>query len=278
MKQVLFLFFTFFTLFTQAQSEKNGNPNEFDFWLGEWDLYWNDSLKGTNTITKEHNGLVIHESFTDNKTGYKGESWSMYVAKDKKWKQTWVDNGGSYLALEGMYTKTGMVLFSNQVKEGKKIRFRMRFLNIRENSFDWEWSSSTDVEKTWKVLWAIQYKRRNVNAPVDQTYLNQQFANGKNYFLALIKKGPEYDKMDSSTTKKVLGEHLTYLFTLHKQGKLNVFGPVMEDKGELSGISIYNVTNKEEAKELAENDPAVKAGRIIVEIIPWFSIKGYKLE
>jgi len=160
MKRILVILFLL-PLFTQAQSEKNGNVHEFDFWLGEWDLYWNDSLKGTNTITKEHNGLVIHEVFSDSKTGFKGESWSVYVAKDKKWKQTWVDDSGSYIHLEGMYTKTGMVLFSDDVKKGKRVKYCMRFTNIKDNSFDWEWSSMTEGEKDWKILWAIQYKRKS---------------------------------------------------------------------------------------------------------------------
>ena len=38
----------------------------------------------------------------------------------------------------------------------------------------------------------------------------------------------------------------------------------------------YSATlrNPEEAKELAANDSAVKAGRLILEVHPWFAAKG----
>jgi uncharacterized protein YciI len=43
------------------------------------------------------------------------------------------------------------------------------------------------------------------------------------------------------------------------------------------GICIYDVKSLERAKALAEADPAVKAGRLRVEVHPWMSQKGAKL-
>lgn len=50
-------------------------------------------------------------------------------------------------------------------------------------------------------------------------------------------------------------------------------GPIGDDS-DIAGISVYNTATMEEAIKLAEADPAVKAGRLIVEAHPWWLAKG----
>ena len=40
--------------------------------------------------------------------------------------------------------------------------------------------------------------------------------------------------------------------------------------GELRGIYIFNVTSVEEARALTATDPAIKAGRLEMELHPWY--------
>lgn len=56
-------------------------------------------------------------------------------------------------------------------------------------------------------------------------------------------------------------------------GKLVVAGPMM-DNGEVRGIFIFKAGSVDEAKALSAADPAVQSGRLVVEILPWWSIKG----
>ncbi|MDX5438471.1 MAG: YciI family protein, partial [Pontibacter sp.] len=49
------------------------------------------------------------------------------------------------------------------------------------------------------------------------------------------------------------------------------------DNGELRGIFIFDVATLEEAKALTEADPAVKAGKLIMELHPWMSQRGTTL-
>lgn len=275
MKSILFGLLSILSFSASSQSERNAFPTDFDFWLGEWDLYWNDSLKGSNVITKEHNGNVIHENFVDFTTGFKGESWSVCDKNLKKWRQTWVDNNGAYIDLKGGITKVGMVLFSEKFDGKKTIHYRMRFLNITKDSLDWEWSESGDEMKSWTVKWAIQYKRKQP-LPIEK-YVQQELSKGKQYYIALFKKGPKHATMDSVTTKQVIAKHLSHLFSLHRDGKLNIMGPIMDDS-DIAGISIYNVASREEVVQLIESDEAFKSGRITYELYSWFSILGYKLE
>lgn len=135
---------------------------QFDFWLGEWNLTWADSGKGFNKVEKILGGCVIQENFDGlNSTPLKGISVSTYNKNLKKWQQTWVDNSGAYLDFVGEFSEGKMILareFTN--KEGKKIKQRMVWFDIKENSLNWNWESSLDEGKTWKPLWQIHYSRK----------------------------------------------------------------------------------------------------------------------
>lgn len=135
---------------------------QFDFWIGEWDLSWGDSGKGTNIITAELGNCVIEENFTTlGEKPFIGNSVSVYNPRLGKWQQTWVDNNGSYLDFLGEWSDGKMTLSRETVnKEGKLIRQRMVFHDITKKSLIWDWESSEDSGHTWKTLWTIKYKRR----------------------------------------------------------------------------------------------------------------------
>ncbi|MCH7689753.1 MAG: hypothetical protein IIA17_01745 [candidate division Zixibacteria bacterium] len=134
--------------------------SQFDFWIGKWDLTWGDSLKGTNIITKELDGCVIHEHFSDPKERFYGRSYSVYNPTKKLWQQTWVDNQGNYMNFKGGFENGKMTLSRSFVgPKGKTVMQRMIFSNISDSSLDWSWESSLDGGKNWKQLWLIHYKK-----------------------------------------------------------------------------------------------------------------------
>jgi hypothetical protein len=74
---------------------------QFDFWLGEWVVTVPGGKEaGINRITREYGGCVVHERYTTQR-GYEGESLNAWDAARKVWHQTWVDNAGTLLLLEG---------------------------------------------------------------------------------------------------------------------------------------------------------------------------------
>jgi uncharacterized protein YciI len=99
----------------------------------------------------------------------------------------------------------------------------------------------------------------------------------KTYYMVFLKKGPNRDKHDSLTVAKIQKEHLANIERLAQEGYINIAGPFMDDQ-DLRGIFIMNVESKEKAEELVNTDPAVKAGRLIYEIRPWYSAKGSCLQ
>jgi uncharacterized protein YciI len=90
----------------------------------------------------------------------------------------------------------------------------------------------------------------------------------KKYVMAFLKAGPNQDQ-DSATAAQLQRAHLDNIFRLADEGKLAVAGPFL-DGGELKGVYVFNVATLEEAKALTETDPAIKAGRLVMELHPWY--------
>lgn len=140
----------------------------FDFWVGEWELSWTDNEgnpgKGTNVIEKILDGKVIQEHFQSiggKLEGYKGTSISVYNPQRESWHQAWADNQGGYIDMKGSIDGNKRIFQTGARPgpQGGSIISRMVFYDITENSFTWDWESSTDEGKTWTLNWRINYKR-----------------------------------------------------------------------------------------------------------------------
>ena len=90
----------------------------------------------------------------------------------------------------------------------------------------------------------------------------------KKYVMAFLKKGPNRD-YDSATAAELQIAHLKNIDRMAEEGKLVIAGPFLDD-GEIRGIYIFNVETVEEAEELTNTDPAIKAGSLIMELRPWY--------
>ena len=78
---------------------------------------------------------------------------------------------------------------------------------------------------------------------------------------------------DKATASELQKGHLAYMDALHTQGKLVMAGP-LGGNGAMRGLVVYRVKDVGEAKALAAEDPAVKAGRLALEAYPWMTLKG----
>lgn len=108
-----------------------------------------------------------------------------------------------------------------------------------------------------------------VDSNTNDTIIMQQ------YFIAFLKKGPirSQSKSKADSLQKLHLEHLKKMYDL---GYADISGPFGDD-GTIRGITIYNVPNIEMADSLANSDPMVKAGRLKIEIHPWWAAKGFSL-
>jgi uncharacterized protein YciI len=97
----------------------------------------------------------------------------------------------------------------------------------------------------------------------------------KTYYMALLKRGP-YQPTDTAEVNGIQRAHMAHIRQMAAEGKLVMAGPFL-DNGDLRGIFIFDVASLKEAKALTEADPAVKAGKLIMELHPWMSQRGTKL-
>ena len=150
-----------------AHAQNNQKPcsapeaRQFDFWIGDWDLYSADTITGHNSVYKVMDACTVQENFS-NPAGYIGKSWSVYSPLSKQWQQTWVDNQGGYIPLTGKFEDGKMTLVTptRNLPNGKTITSRMVYYNISKESFDWDWQASQDGGTTWKSSWLIHYVRK----------------------------------------------------------------------------------------------------------------------
>lgn len=97
-------------------------------------------------------------------------------------------------------------------------------------------------------------------------------ANLEPLVLGFLVRGPNTTQ-DKAAAAEIQKGHLAYMDALHAQGKLVVAGP-FADQGAARGLVVYRVKDVAEAKALAAEDPAVKAGRLVLEAYPWMTFKG----
>lgn len=90
------------------------------------------------------------------------------------------------------------------------------------------------------------------------------------YVLAILKTGPKDAEVQGDARKAVFKGHFDNMSRLAKEGKLAVAGPFDDPAKIYRGLFIFAVKTVEEAKALAETDPTVKAGVLIVEYVPWY--------
>ena len=103
----------------------------------------------------------------------------------------------------------------------------------------------------------------------DTTYLMQQ------YYMVFLKAGPNRDQ-DSLSLAKLQQQHMAHLERMGNEGYASLIGP-FEDSSDIKGIAVYNTRTLKEADSLANLDPMVKAGRLTIEVHPWWTAKGNKL-
>ncbi len=92
-------------------------------------------------------------------------------------------------------------------------------------------------------------------------------------YLAFLVRGDKWTPEKTPATEAIQKAHLENINRLAEMKKLVVAGP-FGDNGRLRGIFVFKVGSIEEARELAETDPAVKAGRLALILHPWLVPEG----
>ena len=93
------------------------------------------------------------------------------------------------------------------------------------------------------------------------------------YIFGLLVRGPKWTPEKTPETEKIQEGHMANINRLAEAGKLVLAGPFY-DEGERRGVFIFKVASLNEAQTLTDTDPAVKAGRLRIELYNWTVPKG----
>ncbi|MGZ8362329.1 MAG: hypothetical protein ACXW3D_00585 [Caulobacteraceae bacterium] len=140
---------------------------QLDFWVGDWDASFDLGAGKTghavNHITRdEYGACVIAEHFYQPDIDYRGHSVSMFDRQSKQWRQTWVDNQGSYIALAGGPVTGQKHIFElNTIRNADTAKFtRMIWEDVTPDSFTWRWQQRKAETDPWADSWVIHYTRK----------------------------------------------------------------------------------------------------------------------
>lgn len=100
----------------------------------------------------------------------------------------------------------------------------------------------------------------------------------RTYYMAFLRRGPAWSAERTPEAVAAGEGHMANIRRLGACGKLLIAGPFEVPTGApadaLAGIFILDVPTLEEAVALTQTDPAVKAGRFTIEVLPWYGPAG----
>jgi hypothetical protein len=132
---------------------------QFDFWVGNWNVTVNGQHAGDNRIDRILEGCALLENWTGT-GGMSGKSLNFYDPVRERWHQTWVDDRGGSLDLDGTFSDGHMVLSgSKQDKTGKTTISRITWTALPSGQVRQLWETSSDG-KSWTVAFDGLYSRK----------------------------------------------------------------------------------------------------------------------
>ena len=116
-------------------------------------------LAGTNRIEREYDGCVVHERYVAG-SGYRGESLNVYDASRGVWHQTWVDNAGTLLVLEGGLRDGSMVLEGEtRGADARMSKHRITWTPTSDGGLRQHWETDKG-DGTWVDTFDGRYARK----------------------------------------------------------------------------------------------------------------------
>ena len=159
MKLLGFVVLFLVTSISQALPCTAPENRQFDFWVGDWQVHKPDgSFAGMNRITLEYGGCVVHEHYATGR-GYSGESLNTYDPARKVWHQTWVDDSGLLLMLDGHWDGKTMLLEGIAAgADGALTKQRITWSPSPDGSVRQLWESA-DGKGAWVVVFDGRYTK-----------------------------------------------------------------------------------------------------------------------
>lgn len=145
---------------------------QLDFLLGHWEVRDSKGNKlGENQIEKTLDGCALSENWTG-ANNHIGRSYTMYDNRRQVWHQTWVDNSGFLMVMEGgLYDNQillrGRLQYDLQNREQHRVIWRANNLG-KAKQLQRSWEVSRDSGNTWQLATLLYYSKIADKAPSKQ--------------------------------------------------------------------------------------------------------------
>jgi uncharacterized protein len=97
----------------------------------------------------------------------------------------------------------------------------------------------------------------------------------ESFELVMLRRPANPTEYDDATLDRIQAEHLEFHARLREQGLVVTNGPLRGQPDEsLRGLTFYRVGSVDEARRIAEEDPSVKAGRLVIDVMQWLCPTG----
>ncbi len=107
---------------------------------------------------------------------------------------------------------------------------------------------------------------------ITDDFIKEMLTKARDYSVVILKAGPNENTPDR---QQVAWEHVRRNFELREQGILSIVCPIF-GHNEIRGIGVFNAT-KEDLPKIMDEDPGVKKGVFVYEVLSGKSFPGDSL-
>ena len=141
---------------------------QFDFWIGEWDVFGKTGQKaGDSKISLVLDSCIILEEWTSANMQqglrYAGKSFNTWNSASKEWQQTWVDNTGNTTAYTHGKFEDKKIIFNTDPfpfsKDTIAVR-RLTFFDLGKDKVRQLGEITKDKGTTWATEYDLEYRRK----------------------------------------------------------------------------------------------------------------------
>lgn len=132
---------------------------QFDFWIGRWSVTEAGKPAGSNTIEPDLKRCALFESWTA-VDGSRGRSINFYDRATGHWHQTWIDDRGGALELDGGLQGRAMVLEGERAdpRDGARVRQRITWTPQADGSVRQHWQTLKAGNPAWETVFDGLYQ------------------------------------------------------------------------------------------------------------------------
>ncbi len=150
--------------------EQRDEFDEFDFWLGEWDVHVaNGTYAGKNKVEKSQAGCALVENWLG-AAGNPGMSINYFDVATDEWVQVWSSAGGIQIDIRGGLTDDGMLLEGqiNYVSNDKSAPFRGLWTLLPDGRVRQFFEQYDEDSESWATWFEGFYTKTNVEQQVSE--------------------------------------------------------------------------------------------------------------